>query len=118
MVISRIPKAIIHMFMVTCLGHVSSIYRRVICESFSMPAEISGITTRLMAAGVSFVGLADDAFMGISKARLRERLKATFRREEEILCSDEIEHFVNFVFQDLTDVEACKSSSLELRKTA
>merc|ERR1711933_320701 len=92
----------------------SKIYERAICESFSMPAEISGITTRLMAAGVSFVGLADHGFMGISKARLRERMKATLRRQEETLSGDEIEHFVDFVFQDLNDAEASNNSLLDM----
>jgi len=100
-VLMRIPKTIILVFACTFLGHVSKIYKDVIVEKFNLADEIGGITTRLMASGVSFVGLTDGAGKGISVHRVRERLRAALKHRRGTLDEDEVDHLVAFCFNSV-----------------
>jgi len=102
MVLMGLPKVLILFFTITFLGHFSKIYKGVIEEEFSIVEQVGGMATRLMSNSATFVDLeanGSDGGSGISKVRMRERLRESLKHRGELLDHDEVESFVNFCFR-------------------
>lgn len=103
MVLMGLPKALILFFTITFLGHFSKIYKGVIEEEFSIVEQVGGMATRLMSNSATFVDLeasgSDGGGSGITKGRMRERLRESLKHRGGRLDRDEVESFVNFCFR-------------------
>mmetsp|Transcript_98340 Transcript_98340/g.194912 ORF Transcript_98340/g.194912 Transcript_98340/m.194912 type:complete len:915 (-) Transcript_98340:70-2814(-) len=105
LILLLIPGKVIRWFMLTCLGQLSRLYQRVIIQSFDIQREAATMAVMLMANSVSFLELSDcftgqNKFPGISRARMKERLRAALQQRPEI-SDDELSAFVATCFENL-----------------
>lgn len=88
LVLLRAPKAIVTLLAVRGLGHLSTIYRRVVYDHFYVAEQIAGMTARIVSLGASFRELenTDDAG-GMSRSSFRETIchVARFRMGDNVM---------------------------------
>eukprot|EP00928_Gymnodinium_smaydae_P059222 TRINITY_DN4248_c0_g1_i1.p1 TRINITY_DN4248_c0_g1~~TRINITY_DN4248_c0_g1_i1.p1 ORF type:complete len:1526 (+),score=259.05 TRINITY_DN4248_c0_g1_i1:33-4610(+) len=115
------PGQIVCFVAVCLLGHMSTIYRKVIYEYFDLSNEVGTLTTRLMANSATFIDLTDtyvedddtcNGIEGISRERMCERLYEVLRHDRHNDTSEEdIQRCVDFCFCAITRLKLQKTSS-------
>lgn len=115
MVLMALPGKVIYYLTMYGLGHMSSIYRRVICTDFDIIEQVAGMTTRLMANSTSFVHLQDIHgkdinHSGVSKHRMAERIVRVMHKKHQ-LDEVEVSNFVQFCF-DIMQTEEKETNLL------
>eukprot|EP00421_Protoceratium_reticulatum_P054695 CAMPEP_0168505866 /NCGR_PEP_ID=MMETSP0228-20121227/77085_1 /TAXON_ID=133427 /ORGANISM="Protoceratium reticulatum, Strain CCCM 535 (=CCMP 1889)" /LENGTH=270 /DNA_ID=CAMNT_0008522953 /DNA_START=12 /DNA_END=821 /DNA_ORIENTATION=+ len=98
LVLLTLPRRVVMFFCMHCLGHLSKMYTQVFVETFRFADYMAGMASRLMVCNAAFVELVDaeDAGeTGISKERMRERLR-------EVLRLRQLAGLVEFCFKAVT----------------
>jgi len=114
LVLMGLMKRFVRRMLVSFLGTISHIYRRIIIEPFDIRQECAGFALRLMANSVSFVELADTFVgyhTGISRRRMSERLSQALRDRESELSEDEIKSFVKFCHRQAVVTRTARGSA-------
>jgi len=95
----QFPLFVVYWFSILFLGHLSSVYSRVIHQDLSLAEACKGLAARLVSHSAAFMDLKDRNHEGISKQRLLERFKKILDHPD--LDDDEISKFVDFVFEGM-----------------
>eukprot|EP00747_Dinoflagellata_sp_TGD_P186700 gnl/TRDRNA2_/TRDRNA2_43920_c0_seq2.p1 gnl/TRDRNA2_/TRDRNA2_43920_c0~~gnl/TRDRNA2_/TRDRNA2_43920_c0_seq2.p1 ORF type:complete len:445 (-),score=51.58 gnl/TRDRNA2_/TRDRNA2_43920_c0_seq2:255-1502(-) len=120
-VMLSIPSKVLQFVATDCLGHLSTIYKSVIKESFSFSHQITGIATRLMGNTVLFHELHDmpsdveGEYGSISQARMSERLSRVLGKGADNLDKHELEQFSKYCFSVLSGPAAKEGTSSPLK---
>jgi hypothetical protein len=102
-VLMKIPKTVVRFIALRCLGHLSTVYKKVAVQKFDIRKECSAIVTRLMSHSVIFATLADDADVDgaktiISRHRMRERMRALLRHRLHEIEPGEIDMMSDYCY--------------------
>jgi len=108
----QMPLWIVYLFTTLFLGHLSSIYGRVIHENVNLGEECKGLATRLIEHSASYMDLQDRPD-GITKGRLLERFRDLLKLNTDI-DDAEITRYVDFVFQGM---QSTSESNTEINET-
>jgi len=102
-VLLSLPKMVLFFFVVTCLGHLSKIYRRATVEQFSISQQCGGLTTRLLANSSAFGEITDTNADGggITRNRMKMQLKHVFRKRTKSVDQQEIDCMTDFCFRNI-----------------
>jgi hypothetical protein len=95
----QIPLFVVYYFTMLCLGHLSSVYARVVQENVNLGDACKGLATRLVSHSACYMEL-QDAPEGITKAKLLERFKSILGAKEGI-TDKEIRIYVDFIFEGM-----------------
>lgn len=106
LVLLQVPLKVVRWFMLTFLGQLSQIYKRVIIEQFDIQKEAATMAVNLMSNSVSFLELSDcvtgkQEFPAVSRSRMEERLRAALQQQHHVLNDSEISAFVSCCFESL-----------------
>lgn len=98
----QIPLVIVYFFTVICLGHLSTVYSRVINQELSLGNACKGLACRLVSHSAAYMDL-QDMPDGISKKKLSDRFKHILqtRIKNGELQQDEVDNYVNYVFEGM-----------------
>lgn len=108
-----LPIIMIKFFAVYCLGHLSTIYYKVVYSKFNIARECGATATRLMASTQTFHQLEDvtDADgdgihgdTGISRKVMKAYIKDVLQYRKTVLDENEMQQFVELAFNEV-DVE-------------
>jgi len=116
LVLVRLPKMLVYFVTIRCLGHMSRIYRKVVCELFDLSEQIGGMATRLMGSSVLFLELQDDSGH-ISKHRMSERMHEVFAEIRDRLGDEEVEDLTDFCFASVIRDSSDKRDFLDALKS-
>lgn len=105
-----IPICILYFFVILFLGKVSVIYNRVIHQELSLSGGCIGLAGRLISHTSAFTDVRDTP-IGLTKHRLHERFKTIMQFTDD-LDDNEIQKFVDFVFDDVAVASATGSESV------
>lgn len=92
----QIPMMIIYWFSINFLGHLSTVYTRVIHQEMSLADACKGLAARLISHSAAFMDM-QDLGSGISKDSLLNRFRMILEHNEN-LDDNEVKKFVDFVF--------------------
>lgn len=95
----QIPLQVVYYFTVYCLGHLSSIYSRVIHQDLHLAEACKGLASRLVSHSAAYMDLQDQT-TGITKGRLLDRFRKVLESNKNI-DDVEIVKFVDFVFEGM-----------------
>mmetsp|Transcript_92764 Transcript_92764/g.162249 ORF Transcript_92764/g.162249 Transcript_92764/m.162249 type:complete len:423 (+) Transcript_92764:2-1270(+) len=101
-IILQFPKYWIRWVATTCLGQLSTVYRRVLFKPFSVSAAFAQLGARLICASASYVDLihwdevkrSGQRKEGVPNWRIRERLQKAFGSEFEHLNPEHVDRFI------------------------
>lgn len=93
----QIPLLLVYWFTTFCLGHLSSVYSRVIHQDVSLGDACKGLAARLVSHSAAYMDLQDKPD-GITKARLLERIQNILKNNENI-DDEEVKKYADFVFE-------------------
>jgi len=104
----QIPLQVVYYFTIFCLGHLSSVYSRVIHQDLHLADACKGLASRLVSHSAAYMDLQDQS-TGISKSRLLERFKVVLESNKNL---DEVEivKFVDFVFEGMQSLSQASST--------
>lgn len=111
----QIPGFLILYFIITVLGHLSTVYHRVIHQSMSIKEAVTGLGTRLVGHSSAYLDIAESRTEGIDKSRMIERFRLIFADNEE-LDDEEVVKLVDYIHNSMTgaeDTEEARKVSME-----
>lgn len=121
-VLLGMPMRVMLFFMCYMLGHLSTIYKRVLFEPFDIVDQVSGMSARLAATSTQFVELENTQLLdegkprGITRDRLVERLKETLQFENLTIDKRETDSFAHMCFNAILQRHNPKSSYVARKK--
>lgn len=115
----QIPLQLVYFFAIWCLGHLSTVYKRVINQELNLSEACLGVASRLVSHSASYLDLQDKP-SGISKKRLLERFRKVLAGNSD-LDDAEIRQYVNFVFEGMQSLgvlqdEQADSSTINIQE--
>jgi len=107
-VLVGMPSKFMRWFIITFLGRLGKLYRRVLIQVFDIQQQTATMAVLLMSNSVAFLELSDVKRQGgghpaISKGRLEERLKTVLQQRRHILDDSELSAFVSCCFKNLKE---------------
>jgi len=99
-VLLRIPKVAVLLLTTVFLGHLSTIYKKVIKERFNLGQQVGGMASRLLSNSVTFLEL-EKTSKGIPKSRMAEQFRDSLKNCQE-MDENEIAALVDFCFNAVT----------------
>jgi len=97
-----LPGKLLFWFTTSCLGHLSSIYKRCLVEPFNLAEDSAHAVLRMIMCSVDFAELAElSGGRGITHQMLLERLQTILRKRSKDLDSEEIAMMARFVHKEL-----------------
>lgn len=112
-----LPIIFIKFFAVYCLGHLSTIYYRVVYSKFNIPQECGATATRLMGSTATFHQLEDitDADgdgvhgdTGISRKVMKAYIRDVMQYRGKVLDESEMQQFVELAFNEVDNEDHTK----------
>jgi len=106
LVLFGLPMKIMRWFALIALGTLSTVYRRVLVQTFDLAEQTATMAVLLMSNSVSFMELSDvnskdSGHPGISRARFEERLKQALQQRRDVLDEAELSAFVDCCFNSM-----------------
>jgi len=119
MVLVGLPKKLMRVFTLNCLGQLSRIYRSVVTPTFNIQYQCAKAVIQLVAQSVSFVELADQHSVcgvehgGISIRRMEERVGAICRHRAD-LDEREVRVITEFALSGATSTEDEQQTMIDI----